>query len=125
MIYGNRRQTKGKRNFQKGFLKSQSIVEYTLLVSLAIGSLIAMQIYFCRSLEGNYKNSTDKLGEQFSPHYSRYTLVRETQPYSAQVTNSSSGGYRHTLSTIQVRKVNPTEDDFSDKPLVEDTLFGN
>jgi len=87
--------------------KAQCIQEYAVLIAVAAGAVIAMAVYFSRSLQGNCKNYSDNTGEQFSPGLSRYNSVRETLPFmkSSRVT-SGEGSYEE----IQENQVTRTVD---------------
>ncbi len=47
--------------------KAQSTLEYALIVAVAAGALISMQVYIKRGLQGKLKAATDEIGEQYSP----------------------------------------------------------
>ena len=45
--------------------RGQSTLEFTLLITLVIGALLAMQLYMKRGVEGKLRSNTDSIGEQF------------------------------------------------------------
>ena len=45
----------------------QSVVEYAVLITVAIGALVAMHIYLKRGIAGRLRSAADSLGEQYSP----------------------------------------------------------
>ncbi|MBF0122641.1 MAG: hypothetical protein HQL21_04425 [Candidatus Omnitrophica bacterium] len=47
--------------------KAQSLVEYSALVFVIVLSLVAMQAYMKRGLQGRWRDSADQLGEQYDP----------------------------------------------------------
>ena len=49
--------------------RAQSTLEYALMIAVVVGALIAMQVYVKRGLQGKLKDSTDQIGEQYSPGY--------------------------------------------------------
>jgi len=58
----------------------QSTLEYAVLIVVIIAALIAMQVYLKRGIQGRMRESTDQIGEQFSPGYT--VSNRTTQTYS-------------------------------------------
>jgi len=60
--------------------KAQSTLEYAILIFVVVGALIAMQIYVKRGIQGRMRESTDQIGEQYSPGAtgSNYTIQRNT-----------------------------------------------
>jgi uncharacterized protein (UPF0333 family) len=49
--------------------KGQSTLEYALLIGVIVAGLIAMQVYLKRGYQGRLRESTDQIGEQYSPGY--------------------------------------------------------
>jgi len=49
--------------------RGQSTLEYAVLIVVIIAALIAMQVYLKRGLQGRLRESSDQIGEQFSPGY--------------------------------------------------------
>lgn len=47
--------------------KAQSTLEYAVIIAVVVAALIAMQAYLKRGLQGKIKQSSDDIGEQFSP----------------------------------------------------------
>lgn len=45
----------------------QSILEYTTLVVIVIGALIAMTFYMKRGIQGRWKDTIDSMGDQYDP----------------------------------------------------------
>ena len=60
--------------------RGQSTLEYALLLAVIVAGLIAMQVYLKRGYQGRLRQSTDDIGEQYSPGYTTGTTT----------TNSSS-----------------------------------
>lgn len=46
--------------------KSQSILEYALLIGVIAAALLVMQVFVKRGFQGRLKDSADRLGDQFS-----------------------------------------------------------
>lgn len=49
------------------FRKGQSVLEYSMVIAVLIGSLILMQSYMSRSLQGKLKDSVDGIGGESFP----------------------------------------------------------
>ena len=47
--------------------KGQSTLEYVILVGFIVAALIAMGVYIKRGFQGRLKESTDQVGQQYSP----------------------------------------------------------
>ena len=60
--------------------KAQSTLEYAILILVVVAALIVMQIYVKRGIQGRMRESSDQIGEQYSPGYttSNYTTTRNT-----------------------------------------------
>jgi len=60
--------------------RAQSTLEYALLIGVIVAGLIAMQMYLKRGYQGKLRESTDQIGEQYSPDYttSKTTITKES-----------------------------------------------
>jgi Flp pilus assembly pilin Flp len=58
--------------------KGQSTLEYAVLIVVIIAALIAMQTYLKRGLQGRMRQSSDQIGDQFSPGYTASNRVTTT-----------------------------------------------
>ena len=74
--------------------RGQSTLEYVILVGFIVAALIAMGVYMKRGVQGRFKESTDQVGQQYSPGYttSDYTTttnVAQTENVDAGVTTTN------------------------------------
>jgi hypothetical protein len=46
--------------------KAQTIIEYSFLIILAVGTFLYMQNYLKRSMQGNLEDAAGKIGEQYA-----------------------------------------------------------
>jgi hypothetical protein len=46
--------------------KGSAILEYALLIIVVVGGFIGVQVYFKRSMQGQYQQAIDKLGTQYA-----------------------------------------------------------
>lgn len=74
--------------------RGQSTLEYVILVGFVVAALIAMGVYIKRGFQGKLKESTDQVGQQYSPGYttSNYTTrtnVAQTENITAGVTTTN------------------------------------
>jgi uncharacterized protein (UPF0333 family) len=82
--------------------RGQSTLEYAVLIVVIIAALIAMQVYLKRGIQGRVRESSDQIGEQFSPGYTtsnRVTFV------SANQTEVSGNGSTTTVINNQFQNV--------------------
>lgn len=56
--------------------KAQSTLEYAILIIIIIGALLAVQTYIKRGIQGKMKQSSDDIGDQYSPDNTR--VVKRT-----------------------------------------------
>lgn len=47
--------------------QGQLAVEYVVILTIVVGALLAMQMYFKRGIQGRIKASADSVGEQYDP----------------------------------------------------------
>jgi Flp pilus assembly pilin Flp len=78
-------------NRQTGKLKAgQSTLEYAVLIVVIIAALIAVQVYLKRGIQGRMRQSSDQIGEQFSPGYTTSNRVTNTYSNSTEVQDAYS-----------------------------------
>lgn len=63
----------------------QSTLEYAVLIVVIIIALIAMQTYLKRGVQGRMRESTDQIGEQFSPGYTVSNMTTFTFANSREI----------------------------------------
>jgi len=70
--------------------KGQSTLEYVILLGFVIAALIAMGVYMKRGTQGQLREATDRVGEQYDARNttSEYTTVTKR----TQTENSTKGG---------------------------------
>ena len=76
--------------------KGQSTLEYAVLIIVIIAALIAMQVYLKRGIQGRMRESSDQIGEQFSPGYT--TSDRNVTTYAQ--THDTADAYKSTTEYI-------------------------
>lgn len=64
--------------------KGQSILEYTVIIIIILGVVIAMKDYIKRGVQGRWKSATDNFGDQYDPQYVNSNIM-----YAAQVNSQS------------------------------------
>jgi len=65
--------------------KGQSTLEYAVLIVVIIAALIAVQVYLKRGIQGRMRQSSDQIGEQFSPGYTTSNRITNTFSNSTEV----------------------------------------
>ncbi|MBF0523302.1 MAG: hypothetical protein HQL24_09645 [Candidatus Omnitrophica bacterium] len=57
--------------------KGQSSLEYVVLITILIGALLSIQVYFKRGIQGRWKDAVDGLGDQYDPRFAK-TDINQT-----------------------------------------------
>jgi len=65
--------------------KSQSTLEYALVVSVIVGALVGLNTYIKRGVQGKLKDSADSIGDQFDPE--TFTQTRTLRSVGTTKTN--------------------------------------
>jgi len=87
--------------------RGQSTLEYAVLIVVIIAALIAMQVYLKRGLQGRLRESSDQIGDQFSPGY---TVSNRVTSSGSSVTESrTAGGAVSTDITNQWQNITGAE----------------
>ena len=81
--------------------RAQSTLEYALMIAVVVGALIAMQVYVKRGLQGKLKDSTDQIGEQYSPGF---TTGHEEINTTTTTHETLASGLTNTTSTTNQDK---------------------
>lgn len=74
--------------------RGQSTLEYVILAGFVVAALIAMGVYMKRGFQGRLRESTDQVGQQYSPgyttsNYNTTTNVAQTESVNAGVTQTT------------------------------------
>ena len=59
--------------------KGQTILEYTVILIIILGVMIAMKDYIKRGIQGRWKAATDDFGEQYDPQAVNSNIMYATQ----------------------------------------------
>lgn len=75
--------------------KAQSAVEFSILIIVIFGALLAIGTYVKRGIQGRWKAAVDDVGEQYDPAYMN-TRVMHVMTSSTQtsITTTSAGPRR-------------------------------
>lgn len=87
--------------------RGQSTLEYAVLIVVIIAALVAMQVYLKRGIQGRMRESTDQIGQQFSPGYTTSNMVTATYASSSEMTGA--GGQTTTVISNQFQNITGTE----------------
>jgi hypothetical protein len=71
--------------------KAQSILEYALLIAVVVAAILIMQVFVKRGFQGQLKDSSDRMGEQFS--VSGSTSKQHTNSTGQNVTDETATDY--------------------------------
>jgi hypothetical protein len=96
--------------------KAQSTLEYALLIGVVVASLLSMQNYLKRAIQGRMQIIGDQMGDQYSPGLTHrqenmmvsHGKIQETMVggISPSVTTVISGGRHEMNSYRDVRPLN-------------------
>lgn len=76
--------------------KAQSTVEYAVLISVVVSGLLITQVYLKRGLQGKLRDSTDQIGEQYSPGRTTSNILRKSFTLSEDTV-------KETISTSNIK----------------------
>lgn len=71
-------------------VRGQSTVEYAVCVAVAVGALLAMNVYVKRGHMGRLRRAADSLGSQFNPYVTEAKVVEHRE--LTQENRTSFGG---------------------------------
>jgi hypothetical protein len=81
--------------------KGQSTLEYAILVLIVIVALLAMQTYMKRGLQGRVRESTDNIGEAYSPGYTTSAITStSTSTGNEKIAGGTAPTQRTTLDSM-------------------------
>jgi len=78
--------------------KGQGATEYAIFIAAVLAGLIAMQVYYQRSVKGNMRSRADSIGEQFD-NDGTYKTGSSSYSYRKADTNNANtdGGWTKSL----------------------------
>ncbi len=85
----------------------QSTLEYAVIIAVVVGTLLTIQIYMRRGVQGKLRESTDKIGEQYSA--GRMTSKYTTTQTGDQVTTERFGTQELGVGTSRYDVVTPAD----------------
>jgi Flp pilus assembly pilin Flp len=71
--------------------RGQTILEYTVILIIILGVLVAMKDYIKRGIQGRWKSSTDDMGEQYDPRTINSDINYSTQVNSVSIMTVANG----------------------------------
>lgn len=81
--------------------RGQSTLEYSVIIAVVVAGLVAMQLYMKRGMQGKLKQSSDDIGEQFSPTQSTADSRRKTHTVSSEDTFPGGISNANTKQTAE------------------------
>ncbi|MBN3040561.1 MAG: hypothetical protein JW867_05495 [Candidatus Omnitrophica bacterium] len=98
--------------------KAQSTLEYVLLLAVVVGSLLYMQNYLKRSMQGRFQKIGDQISDQYSPGVTFRNVSSiataaqvqelETRGVDSLSTTTTTGGHREQN---ELRRLEPLEEE--------------
>ncbi|MCM8790023.1 MAG: hypothetical protein NC916_03290 [Candidatus Omnitrophica bacterium] len=64
--------------------KGQSILEYTIILTVVVAAILMMQVYVKRAVQGKARDSADEIGEQYSVGYSTSNIITNSDVITNQ-----------------------------------------
>jgi len=71
--------------------RGQTILEYTVIVIIILGVMIAMKDYIKRGIQGRWKTSADDFGEQYDPQTVNSNILYQTQVNAQSIVSVTNG----------------------------------
>jgi hypothetical protein len=84
-----------RRRFTK---KGQSTLEYAILILIVIVALLAMQVYLKRALQGRMRESSENIGQAYSPGYTTSSFSTTSTSSTTEEVNGGAGTSTTTLN---------------------------
>jgi len=81
--------------------KGQTILEYTVILIIILGVMIAMKDYIKRGFQGRWKSATDDFGDQYDPQHINSSIVYGTQVNSQSIVSVINGSDSSSTSGIE------------------------
>jgi Flp pilus assembly pilin Flp len=81
--------------------KGQTILEYTVILIIILGVMIAMKDYIKRGVQGRWKSAADNFGDQYDPQQVNSNVMFATQVNSQSIVTVVNGSDDSTGQTVQ------------------------
>lgn len=78
--------------------KAQSTLEYAILILIVIVALLAMQVYLKRGIQGRMRESSENIGQAYSPGYTTSNFHTELDSVTLETVKDDI-----TTTTLQKR----------------------
>jgi Flp pilus assembly pilin Flp len=80
--------------------RGQTILEYTVILIIILGVMVAMKDYVKRGIQGRWKSATDDLGDQYDPQYVNANIMYATQINSQSLVTVENGTDNSSGTTV-------------------------
>ena len=81
--------------------KGQTILEYTVIIIIVLGVMIAMKDYVKRGIQGRWKSATDNFGDPYDPQSINSSINYSTQTNASSSVQVINGSYNGGPQTVQ------------------------
>jgi len=91
--------------------KGQGTLEFTVLIIILIGALLAISPYFKRGIQGRWKASIDEMAAQYDPRVANTDIISrlvsntDTMVYTVDALNAEGRQGYYTVREDQVNSV--------------------
>ena len=80
--------------------KAQTILEYTVIVIIIMGVMIAMRNYLKRGIQGRWKAASDDFGQQYDPQFINSNIMYSTMANAQSIVTVENGSYTPDGGTL-------------------------
>jgi Flp pilus assembly pilin Flp len=105
--------------------KGQTILEYTVIVIIILGVMIAMKDYIKRGIQGRWKSAADDFGDQYDPQSVNSNIVYATQVNAQSIVTVLNGSNNSTGQLEQGQWTNRVDASNSLETKTGSTQVGN
>jgi len=72
-------------------IKGQTILEYTIIIVILLGAMLAMKDYVKRGMQGRWAEATDDMADQYDPQAINSSINYATQVNSTSIVSATTG----------------------------------
>jgi Flp pilus assembly pilin Flp len=80
--------------------RGQTILEYTVILIIIMGVMVAMKDYVKRGIQGRWKSATDDFGDQYDPQFVNSNITYATQVNAQSLVTVENGTDNSSGTTV-------------------------
>lgn len=105
--------------------KGQTILEYTVILIIILGVVIAMKDYVKRGIQGRWKSAADNFGDQYDPQTVNSSIMYATQVNAQSIVSVVNGSDNSSGTTLKGQWTNRVDMSNSLETKTGSTQVGN